>query len=239
AQRRRPLRNEIPGSRSIGNEADLLTLRLLGIGEASAARVRANLLLGQIADGEASRGELSRSELIKEIRLILLGVPAFLEKNAAGPRILFAPDVVARRNSAASHRPRSLPEGRELHLAVAGRARNGSLHRQVGGDEGRDDALAELLLEVQDVVRNFERPGGGPGVGEVFGGAAAAGPPGLPGVIPELHREPDDLVSLLLQEQGGDRGIDSSGHSDRDAHGKEVISFQLSVLSSRPRETDY
>jgi hypothetical protein len=38
------------------------------------------------------------------------------------------------------------------------------------------------------------------------------------GLIVQLHRETDHVVSLLRQERGGHRGIDSAGHGDDYPH---------------------
>src|SRR4029078_10830964 len=101
-----------------------------------------------------------------------------------------------------------------LHPGVAGGAWDRGLAAQVGRDEWAHDVPAELLFEIQHVVPDAERPRDATRVREIVQRAAAAGPPRLAGVIPELHREADHLVSLVAQKEPGDRGIDAPGHGD-------------------------
>ena len=72
---------------------------------------------------------------------------------------------------------------------------------QVRGDEGPHDVAPELVLQVQDVMRDVQRPGHAARVRQVVGRAAAAGAAPFAGVVPELHREADDLVALLFQKR--------------------------------------
>jgi hypothetical protein len=55
-------------------------------------------------------------------------------------------------------------------------------------------------------------------VGDVLGFAGAVTPAlracTLQGVIPDLHRQAYDVITLPLQEQGCHRGIDTAAHTD-------------------------
>src|SRR5690606_33578292 len=68
--------------------------------------------------------------------------------------------------------------------------------------------------EVEDVVVDAELVGDPAGVVDV--GHRAAARVGL--AAPQLHGDADDLVALLLEERGRDRGVDAARHGDQDPH---------------------
>ena len=81
-------------------------------------------------------------------------------------------------------------------------------------DVRRDDAELELLGEVEDVMVDPE-PGRDPaGVVDVADRAAAR----VACPAPELHRGADDVVALLEQERGRDRGVDPARKPDQHSH---------------------
>ncbi len=178
--------------------------------------------------GNRARRELLRGEVVQKVGLVLGRVAPLPEDGPAAGRVAAGARVVAGRDGLAAHRARAVPERRELDLRVARRARDGCLTRQVRADERAHHVAPELLLEVQDVVADPERPRDPPGVAEIIERAAAPGAAGLGRVVPELHGEADDLVALLLEEERGDRGVDASGHGHGDAHGEKVSAIALS-----------
>src|SRR6266853_92831 len=105
---------------------------------------------------------------------------------------------MAGRHGFASERARSLPERGKLHLRVTGGTRDRSLPGKVRRNERSHDFLSKLLLQVQNVMGHAERPPDAPGIGEIIESAAPACPARLPRVIPQLHRETEDLVTLFL-----------------------------------------
>ena len=89
--------------------------------------------------------------------------------------------------------------------------------------EVRDDGLGELLLEVDDVVRDADARGDAAGVVQVVdraarpeARAALAGSRGAGRY--ELHREADHLVPLAREQRGGHRRVDAAGHGYDDTH---------------------
>ncbi len=175
--------------------------------------------LVRLADRKPRRRELLGRQVPQEVGLVLGRVETLAEHPAARRRVRLGPHVVSRRDRVAGEPSGAFPERRELDLGVARGARDRRLPGQIGGDEGAHDVAAELLLEVEHVVADSQRPGDAARVGQIVQRAASAGAAGLARVIPELHREADDLVALLLQEKRGDRGIDPARHGDGDAHG--------------------
>ena len=104
-------------------------------------------------------------------------------------------------------------------------------------DEVVDDVGLELALEVEEVVRYAENLADAPGVLHILDRAAAAMVGGGLFTIrdaPEAHGDADDIVALLLEEEGGDGGIYTSAHGDDDAgarHGQT-----RSFPPTRPQE---
>src|SRR5262249_3939240 len=147
------------------------------------------------------RLQLLRSQVIEEVRLVLGRVPTAKEEPAAGGGVLREPRVMAGRDRVAPDDARPLPERGELQPRVARGARDRGLAGEVRGDERGHDFTAELLLEVDDVVRNLQLPGGAASVRDVVERAAAPGPARLGGMVPELHGQADDLVPLLLEKE--------------------------------------
>ena len=90
--RARPEHARIPAAQEtaiviVGHEADLLALRLVGRDEAESTRVRADLVLVEIADGEMRRCELRLIERPEEIGLVLARVAPAPQEPAPARRI--------------------------------------------------------------------------------------------------------------------------------------------------------
>ena len=77
-----------------------------------------------------------------------------------------------------------------------------------------DDVPLELLLEVQEVVGYADLVTHPAGVLNVLNGAASLLRRGdvVPFDRPQPHRDSDDVVALPMQQQRGDRRVDSSAH---------------------------
>jgi len=169
-----------------------------------------------MADGERRPGELLLCQREQEVRLVLVAIGAAQQQPAAicslrDARVMTRGDVLGAKTA------RTIEERRELQVAVAVRARNGRAARRVFADEVRDDRVLELPLEVEDVVRDAERPGDAPRVVQIVERAAAA--KGLAAaLIVELHRQTNDVMTLLGEQGRGDRGVDASRHGNHDLH---------------------
>ena len=62
-----------------------------------------------------------------------------------------------------------------------------------------------------------EPVGDAAGVVDVLAGAAGAAPPDGLAVVVELQGDADDVVALLLEQRGDDRGVDAARHRHDDA----------------------
>jgi hypothetical protein len=125
----------------------------------------------------------------------------------------------------AAHAERHAVERGELQTAVARDARDGRLALQITLDEGLDHLALEIALKVQDVEGEAQVFRHAPRVVHVVERAAARRqrlavlaqrkPPPL---IPQLHREADQLVPGLPQHRRRRRTIDAAAHRNRDLH---------------------
>ena len=126
----------------------------------------------------------------------------------------------------------------ELHVRVAVGAGDGRAAGEILIDERAHDALLELLLEVHDVMRKIQVLRDALGVVDIVERAAAvllgtvALEFGEAALVPELHREADDGVALLLKDGGDGGGIDAAGHGDRD---QAALGFLASRAACRIR----
>ncbi len=82
----------------------------------------------------------------------------------------------------------------ELDEVITECAGNGRTASQVFGDKGLDYLVLELVLEVDDVVRDAELLSDAPGIINIIERAAAPGSRvvgkfGKPALVPELHRQ--------------------------------------------------
>src|SRR6476469_10260083 len=98
---------------------------------------------------------------------------------------------MAGRHRVGAEPARAIGEGRELEVAVAVRTGQRRAPGGVLADEVRDYLLAELLLEVDDVVGDADGGGDPPRVVQVVDRAAAAERRLPLGLIVELHRQTD------------------------------------------------
>jgi hypothetical protein len=104
----------------------------------------------------------------------------------------------------APYRVRSLEKRRELQIAVAMRTRQRRPARCVLLNEIRDDGVPELALEIDDVVRKADDGGDAARVVEIVERAATAPRLLAAALIVELHRQTDNVMTLLREQGRGD-----------------------------------
>src|SRR5262245_1586140 len=188
---------------AIRNEADLLTVGLLGHGQAETTCLSAYLGLGKRPNREHSTRELILCQRKEEVGLILLGIRAALQQPSP-VHIALHTSVMAGRDVLGAEASSALQERRELQIAVAMRTRQRRPARCVLLNEVRDDGLAELALEIDDVVRKTDRRGDAARVVKIIKRAAAAPRLLAAALIVELHRQTDNVVTLLREQSRGD-----------------------------------
>ena len=198
----------------------------------SAAR-GAHLDLVHAADGEHRAGELRLVEHVHDVALVLLRVMAALE----GERSVA--ETTDRRMVAGRHRVEAeqigtLGEPGELHRAVALDAR---VRRDPGGvrlDVRLDDMGVEVVTEVEHEVVDVELLGDASRVVDVGHRAAS----GVGVATPQLHRDTDDLVALLLEQERGNGGVDPAAHRTHHLHPDQARGDRYSRPVSPPPATD-
>ena len=201
-----------------GDEADILAIGLVGVGEAGVVRHLTDLRLGIVAHGHEGAGELILAHTEENVGLVLVRVGAATQRPCAGT-IGFDAGVMTSGDMRRVQHPRALSEETELDLVVAGDTRVGSapvfvLPLEVVNHEG-----PELALDVEHIVGDAQGAAYGTSVLDVVDGAAAAivlRQVGFVDVV-QLHGDADYFVALLVQQEGSDGRIDAAAHGDDDA----------------------
>jgi hypothetical protein len=110
----------------------------------------------------------------------------------------------------------------ELHFGVAIGAGDGRAAGEILIHEGTHHAGLELFLEVHDIMRKIQMTRDVLGVvhivertATVLRGAVSL-KFGEAALIPELHRQPHDGMTLLLEKRGHRRRIHATGHGNGD-----------------------
>ena len=109
----------------------------------------------------------------------------------------------------------------ELKMVIAQAARNRRPAGKIIFNKRLHDFTLESLLVIDHVVRNTDRLGDPPSIVNVVQRAAAtlhrlrhAGMTNEPPLVPQLHGQADDVMSLGAQHSCHGRGIDSARHSN-------------------------
>src|SRR5262245_16831216 len=208
---------------AIRNKTDLLALRLLRSGETERAGNIPRFRLGHLAKRERGALELFLRQLEEKVGLILGKIPPLLENEPARGRIIFHAGIVSGCDSIGADLPGQRYEPCEFELAVTGDAWNRRSPRKIVFDEGPDNSTFKLVLEIDHVERKTQPFGDSTSIVYIVERAATRGrrfavsaqPAAL---IPQLHRETDDIVALILQNCGGYRAIDASAHCNCSQH---------------------
>ena len=162
---------------AVGDEADLLAVRLVGDAAARAARAYSRTSsLSSVADREHARARAAPASA--RTGNTTGPSPASTPRCstiAAGRRVALDARVVAGRDrvgaEAAARARRSVANFRSLLQCAQGIGVRPAAYSR---DEVRDDLLVELPLEVHDVVRNVDRRRDAPRVVQIVERAAAA-----------------------------------------------------------------
>ena len=122
--------------------------------------------------------------------------------------------------------PRAEERGRvgkdpEPHVPVARDAWVGCATGLVAADEVVDDAPAERIGGVDRDVWDAQGVGGPARELHGLGRAAGAFGGGGRGIVPEAHRDADDVVAGVAQQERGDGTVDASAHRNRDTVPRE------------------
>ena len=181
AARRRSRRGAVPrravqeaGRVAVGDEADVVAVRLLRHREPASRGLGADLALQRVAEREVRTRQLGSGEDAEHVRLVLAVVDRAVQLDPAlGPADQAG--VVPGADRVETQRDGLVEHGGELDLLVAAQAGVRCATGRVLGDEVVDHILGEPVGEVPDVERDAEHVGGPAGVVGVLLRAAAPG----------------------------------------------------------------
>ena len=219
----------------VGDEADLLAVRLVVDREVEPSGDRPDLGLRRAAHREQDVGQEIAAQAEEDIRLVLDRVdPSGHPSVSIGPSD--HPGIVAGRHEVGPDLLAVRPELAELEPDVAEDA-------GVGGPAGRvfvGELLhdpGEVALEIEGVERDVEPIGDRPGVDGVGRRAAGLGLPlRVVAVGSRAHEEADDLVALLLEQVRGHRTVHPAAHRQHDPAAHRSPAFTFVDRRSRPSQ---
>ena len=216
--------HEVPGDRfhaavpaqkghivPVGNEADVLTVSLVGVIQSRlpGQRPEGRFFIG--ADGQQQVGQLTLGQLIEHIALILFGVLSPQQQPSAGGFVIVHPGVMAGCDEIGTVGQRPVQQGAELDLPVAVDAGIWRAAADVFGDKAVHDGGLEKIAQIQHGMGNTQACGDSSGGLNVIRRAAEAGTV-LIGVEPQ--RNARHLIAQPLQQQGGAGAVYTAAHSD-------------------------
>ncbi len=209
---------EPAGVVAVGDEADVVGVRLVGDQQPAAPGLEPDVGLGGVAEREQRVRELLLGEHAEHVGLVLAHVdgPVHLDQPVVtGPQL----GVVAGGHRVEAQVQRAVEHRRELDLLVAAQA---GVRRPAGGVLGHevlDHVLVEAVAQVPDVEGDPDDVGGPAGVVAVLDRAAAARPAAV-GLRVAREREVDagDVVAGLGGAGGSDGRVHPAGHGGEDLH---------------------
>ena len=189
--------------------------------------------------GKQGAAELILRQTEQKIGLILGAIGRTLEQPAAALLIELHPSVVAGGQRIGANLLGDDQQLIELQMIVAQAARNGSASGEILLHEGTHHFALKTVFVIDHVIRNADGLGDAARVINIVERAAAsldrlghAVVAGQAALVPELHGQADDVVSLGAQHGRDGRGIDSARHGYGD--GLWNSASTISYLASSP-----
>ena len=190
---------------------------------ASAARL---LLAGQVAERHEGLAQLPLRERVEGIRLVLVLIPRAQEFVSAAEFIESDAGVVTCGEIVRAEVLRVAKQFVELDAAVALDAGIRGPATAVLRHELVDHLFRKVVAKVEHVVRDADLRRRPPRILDRAEGAAAAVLALLGVLLPDLQRDANDVVALLLQERRGHCAIDAAAHrGDNGSFGHEMDLF--------------
>ena len=219
---------------AVGDEADVVRVRLVGHAQPACCGLGADLRLGgRGAEREHRVRELVGGEHAQHVGLVLgpgarpvqLAVAVGVRQNAR---------VVPGADGVEAEVERLLQQRGELDPLVAAHARVGSAAGRVLGDEVVHDVELEALGEVPDVVRDADDVRCALRIHRVLdrATAAAAGAQGA-GHARQRQMHTDHVVTGLDGTRRRHRGVDSPAHRRQNLHPPILPGVLVGALSGR------
>src|ERR1700734_362686 len=202
-----------------GDEADLLRIWLCCESQPVITRQITDLRLGHFSERKKRAAELILGQTEQKISLILRGICRTLEQPAAALLIELNSRVVTSGERVRADLLSDNQQLVELQMVVAQAARDGRAPGQIFLDEGLHDVALEPVFVIDYVIWDAQSFSNAAGVVDIVERTATALPrlghafvSGEPTLVPELHGQADDLVSVGAQHGRDGRGVDSARH---------------------------
>ncbi len=205
------------GDIAVGDEADLLAVRLVRVGQAKRSGALADGCLRQVAERKEEVREGVGRGGPQEVGLVARGVGSHREGGAVSG--VDAAGVVAGRERVTAKLTGLVAQDAEFDLSVAADTRIRGAACGVGTDEIVDDRASKWIAKVERKEGNSELVGHGARIGGFVQSTARRRP--WWGVV-ELHEQADDLVPLGREEGSGHRGVHPATHRHCDPHRTSV-----------------
>ena len=191
---------------AIGDETDLLALRFQRSDQPQLRCPGANHGLRPFAERKSQHSKLVLAQLVEHVRLVLALIDGLVQRVPLcavldASVVTGGKRVGAQRQCFAQQQP-------EFDHFVAADAGIGRAALQVGVREGIDDTGAEVILEVEHVIRNAQPAGDAPRILDRIQRAASVVLVEVAGghlLRPQLQGHAKDLVTLLEHQGSGDR----------------------------------
>ena len=199
------------------DEADALAVFFLRSDQSGLGGLGAHFALEQLADRKPGASDLLGSQHGEEIRLVLAGIGAFVNRfGMVGPgrsaRVVSGADTVE------AFAQREIEEDAEFYLAIAIDIGIGCHALGVTLEQVIHDAFAVVFDEIDHAERDAEFLRHGTRIGHVLFPRAL--PERIPLGHPVFHVSAFDLVALLAEQERGDGAVHPAGHGDENAgHG--------------------
>ncbi len=223
---------------AVGDEADLLGVGLVGVGQPGPPRQRPHVVLAHVAQRKPDARQKLGSDAEEKVRLVLAAVAGAAEHDAAvvGGR---EPGVVSGRERRRADGVGERQQRPELQLLVAAHARVRRLTRAVAGDEVVDHRGLKRRALVDHVMSDSKMSGRRARVLDV---ARPTAPPadagGRAGRVIEAQGRADDLVSPLGQQRRRGGRIHAARHRDDDplplSRRRRLLLLPPVVVAPRP-----
>ena len=226
----------------VRHEADLLALGFFSNRKAVPSSQSAHLLLAQIAQGEQGARELFLAQTEQKIGLVLIRITSLEKHVPASFGVPGDPRVMPRCHVRGSHFIGCLQEMIELHVGVTQHAGRGRHAPEVAFYEWAHHFSFEFALKVDHIVGKAKASGHAASIVQVVDGATAASAllfsrGAVSPLVPQLHREPYQVVPLFLEDGRGRRAVHSSAHGHRNparlAHGSNSCGIHRMHLRTR------
>ncbi len=201
---------------SRGQKADVLAVGLLGVRQAEFARQVAHPRLRQASQGKAQTRELEARGGEQEIALVAVGIGGPVQRASAMP-VVAAHNIVTGGQKIGAEIVGGVEKVGELHVLIAGDARDRRFAREIGTGERLDHLLAKALLVIEHIMRNAEPGRDIARIVDILPRAACALAVRRFSVVIELHGDANDVVALGGEQRRRDRRIDAARHRDDDA----------------------